>query len=110
MIQDVEEIASELQRNPFCETELATQRDIPLSGAEAAQSIVPQIALRGGGHGRGKGRRVDDFASGDARWIKIERHAGNNIRALHAVRTGCEGSPEELFLSPHLPGERCGHR
>src|SRR3989442_9773012 len=35
VIENVEEIASRLKRNPLCEMELAAQRDIPLCGASS---------------------------------------------------------------------------
>src|SRR5262249_23301160 len=85
VIQDVEEIASRLKRKPLGQAELSAQRDVPLRGAESAQSIASQIALYGGRHRRGESCRVDHLASGCARRIKVDRHAGDDIRALHAI-------------------------
>ena len=62
VIQDVEEIASELQRNPFCKAELAAQGDISLRGTEAAEGIASEIALRGGRYRHGERCGVDDLA------------------------------------------------
>jgi hypothetical protein len=46
MIQDVEEMASRLERNAFGKSDLAAQRDIPLRSTKSAQGIASQIALR----------------------------------------------------------------
>jgi hypothetical protein len=46
VIQDVEEIASELQRNPFSKAELAAQGDIPLRGTETAEGISRDCLAR----------------------------------------------------------------
>jgi len=43
VIQAVEEIASELQRNPFCKAELAAQGDIPLGFAQRHFGEVPVL-------------------------------------------------------------------
>src|SRR5208283_5824002 len=53
VVQDVEEIAAELKRKSFRESELAAQRNVPLRGAETAKGVASEIALCRGGHGRG---------------------------------------------------------
>src|SRR5215472_2938995 len=83
VIQNVEEISSRLERESFGESELAAQCDVPLCGAESAQSIASQIALCRGRNGSSESRLVDDLAPGCARRGEIERHVGHDIRALH---------------------------
>jgi hypothetical protein len=45
VVQDVEEVASELQRKSFGEAELAAQCDVPLGSAKAAQGVASEIAF-----------------------------------------------------------------
>ena len=62
VVEDVEEIASELKGVSFCEAELAAQGDVPLLGAEAAEGTASEIALRGGRYRHGEHCGVDDLA------------------------------------------------
>ena len=63
VVEDVEEIVSELKGVSFCEAELATQGDVPLRGAEAAEGTASEIALRGGRYRHGERCGVDDLAA-----------------------------------------------
>lgn len=85
VIENVEEIISRLKRNPFCKAELPAQRQVPLRCPEAAESVASQIALSRSGNA--ECRCADDLASGCVWLVEVERHAGNNIRAPHAIRT-----------------------
>lgn len=96
VIEDVEEIDSELKRKSFCEAELAAQRDVPLRGAESAQGVASEIALGGGRDRRRERHLVDDLPPGRAGWVKIERHAGNDVRALQAIRASGNGTWKNL--------------
>jgi hypothetical protein len=51
VIQDVEEIASELQRNPFCKAELAAQGDIPLVAPKRRRALRPRLPCAVAGTG-----------------------------------------------------------
>ena len=102
VIENVEEIASRLKRNPFCEVELAAQRDIPLRGAESAQGIASKIALSRGWHRHGERSRIDDLASGCVWLVEIERHAGHEVWPLHAVRAGQHAARKRILARDHI--------
>ncbi len=96
VVKKVEEIASELKVKFLSESELAAQGHIPLSGAERAQGIASQIALRSGRNRRRKSRRVNDLATCCAGRMQVERLIGNNARALRATCSGKNSSSQDL--------------
>src|SRR6266481_5309247 len=85
VIQNVEDIASRLQRKTFCKAKLPTQRQVPLRRTESTQGIASQIPLPGDRYRCGECRCVDHLASRRALWVKVKRHAGNDIRPVAAV-------------------------
>ena len=45
VVEDVEEIASELKANSLSQAELAARGDVPLGGAEAAEGVASEVRL-----------------------------------------------------------------
>ena len=103
VIEDVEEVASELKANPLGEVKLAAQGDVPLGGAEAPQGIASKIALRRGGHGavNAAGLKVPlcgkigaQCRRGLSSRSRINR--GRNSETRSPVRLRCSGGVRQL--------------
>ena len=80
MVEDVEEVPSELESKAVEDLELTAQRQIELRRSESAKGIASEISVARGRDA--ECRCVVDLAAGFVRVIEIVRHSGNQIWAL----------------------------